>query len=107
MAAGGTLSLKAGDPGGWSRLNGVHFSVSILNRNNVLKETQRKPKRLYLGNQLNEDGREGHDNVTMKFEDNNDVNNYTFPKDNYADYNMFIEDEGEGSTLTDKFPSGS
>ena len=63
-------------------------------------ETQRKPKRLYLGNQLNEDRREGHDNVTRKFEADNDVNNDMFPKDNLADYNMFIEDEEEGKLLT-------
>ena len=59
-------------------------SLRSLHRNNVLMETQRKPKRLYLGNQLNEDRREGHDNVTRKFEDDNDVNNDMFPKDNYA-----------------------
>ena len=100
MAAGGTLSIKAGDPGGWGQLSGVHFSVSILKRNHVLKETQRKPKRLYLGNQLNEErDRKGHEHVTMKFEDDNDANNDIFPKDNYADYNMFLEDEEEGSTL--------
>ena len=113
MAAGGTLSLKAvdfssGHPWRPLGLSGVHFSVSILSINNVFKETKRKPKRLYLGDQLNEvRERDVHDNVTRKVEDDNDADDNMFPEDNYADYNMFIEDEGEGSTLTDKFPSGS
>ena len=86
MTAGGTLSLKTGD--GVS-FYGLFFSVSILDRDNVLSKTRREQKSLDLGYKLNEDR---VDKFTVDVEDDNYANDYMFHKDNYSDYEIFIED---------------
>ena len=78
--------MKTGD--GVS-LYGLFFSVSILDRDDVLSKTRREQKSLDLGNQLNEDRVY---KFTVNVEDDNDANDYLFHKDNFSDYKIFIED---------------